>query len=219
MRCVVISLEDEGVQRRELLEMWTQSVFGEKVVVSYHLPRKHPVSSQHGAFHSVFEVIEKAYNDGEKHLMLFEDIVKPTEHCDMDKLFEYVHKLDSTVPSWEVLYLGHFLIQVLDKVFPGVVEGFCIATHAIVLSRQGMKHLLMELPKYWGIPDIVKPIDMAIIEILKNSRKVTFATVPVMFSQTGHDMIHQSFEQDVVKHFDQKEKESVQIHKQLYEGS
>lgn len=208
MNAFMISLDDEGKVRRDEFEKWERELYKHDIQTKYFITKYHPVSGNHGNFMSYWQVIHKAYEQGLPYALFFEDDVKPTVHMDMAKVKSTVRQLEIDYPTWECLYLGYYNLSVLSNIYPNVVEALCVATHAIVISRRGMSRLISELPRYWRTPEPISPIDIAIIEILRQHRHVSFAMIPMMFVQSGHITKTNQFDQTVIDHYNQKLKES-----------
>lgn len=213
----MISIKDEGTDRRKVFEKWERRVLLSKgIKTTFFFAKRHPYGGRYGNFQSMLDVMKLAYsNDNVPYLLILEDDAKPTKYADMRKVKSAIQRLNSEYPSWEILYLGYYNVFNQVPVFPGVTEGLCVATHSFVVSRKGMKHLLETLPKYLDEKkkDVVSPTDLAIIEVLKKSEHVSFCTVPMMFTQSGNVMGSKQDDPTIVNHYSAKVQESEEMYK------
>jgi GR25 family glycosyltransferase involved in LPS biosynthesis len=142
---------------------------------------------------SFWRVIQKAFHSGHPYVMILQDDVFPTEDMDVLLMLKTIHSMESRYPYWEAVYLGYKDIYLKEKEdnegvdsrtkirsdLP-IVEALCSSHHAIIISRAGMMRILSDIPRYWQLPALILPVDMALMDIWSREPHVCFAFVKPM---------------------------------------
>lgn len=121
------------------------------IPVTYYQTHKHPTSGLQGCFESHINVIKKAYDEGAKNVLIFEDDLR--SNFSLKKLQQSIKFMKDKY--WDIFYLGavpDIRYKGTTKVssFPGIYKLDGICTHAYAVNYRAMKKL--KEVEYTGIP-------------------------------------------------------------------
>lgn len=165
--CINLYTRDDRLKK-------SKKVFNKlNIPVTYYRVEKHPTSGAKGCFESHMSIIKKAYHDGCKNVLIFEDDLIDNSFYD-EALVEKAINFMKKSCKWDIFYFGHqpdIFWNTSRKVSDFIIKTHSYLTHAYVVSRRYMKKLLDK--EYYGIP-----IDKM---YLKNEH--SYALYPMIFYQ------------------------------------
>jgi GR25 family glycosyltransferase involved in LPS biosynthesis len=135
---------------------------GEKMGIpfQFYMAEKHPEGGIIGCFMSHLEVITRAYNNGDKNIMVLEDDFCATPAYSNDVHLTNALQFLNKTPDWEILQLGYTPLQDIDdssgifrfltcsKKHPSIIRYTGLTTHAYCMSRKGMKKCIDYITEY-----------------------------------------------------------------------
>lgn len=167
--CINLLERDDKYQK-------VQEVFTEyKIPVTFHRVERHPISGVHGCYQSHIDIITKAYNEGKKNILIFEDDAVASAYLTPKHLQKSIDFM-STDNDWQLFYLGsHPEIRTTKsvKVSKNILHFHSLCTHAYAVSERG-------LATYANTPFMGLAIDT-----LYKYSKESYGYYPTLFYQGG----------------------------------
>jgi len=118
------------------------------IPAQFYRTHKHPNGGKQGCFESHINCIKKAYDEGCKNILIFEDDIEATKYCTEELLEEAINFMEDDMRKerWDVFYLGPMHDSRLFSTYkvyshPSVYKIRSQCTHAYVLNRSSMREL------------------------------------------------------------------------------
>jgi len=180
---VCINLEERNERRQGTQEVWDQIGVGNKG--RFHIVKRHSKGGMYGCFDSHIQCIKKAYDDGHKNILIFEDDIKLSPSYSTKQVQDCVNFMKAQDGNWDTFFMGYFPVDSNRGSLAGLynakfhtdnVIGFApLGTHCLCVSRSGMKKILDKYESAIGKTHY----DMFLISLKLNS----FCIVPCLFDQ------------------------------------
>jgi GR25 family glycosyltransferase involved in LPS biosynthesis len=178
---VCINLK-ERIERRE----GTQKVWKDIGVDGrFHTVDRHPQGGMYGCFDSHVSVIRNAYEQGLNNVLIFEDDIKLSPSYSHQQVLDCIDYIKANDGKWDIFYFGYFPFDSNRGSLAGLfnakfetkrIIGFApLGTHALCLSRSGMKKVLDTYADHIGKTHY----DMYLISLKLKS----YCVVPCLFDQ------------------------------------
>jgi len=165
-----------------------------KFFESYHIPvkfyrtHKHLVNGEQGCFESHINIIQKAYNNNSKNVLIFEDDIQITSEFTPQNVNKCIEFMKNN--TWDIFNFGatpdivHYTANKtnIEKIY----RLHCYYAHCYAVNREYMSKILNY--KYADIP----------IDLVYKCNRKTFTHLPIMISQSsnGSDIGKASFISD-----------------------
>ena len=143
-----------------------------EIPVEYYRVHKHLTDGARGCFESHISIIKKAYYEGCKNVLIFEDDIIESPYFSNLLIKKSIEFLKIT--DWELFYFGHqpnILTNSTTVISPNIIKTQSTLTHSYAISRKYMKKLI-------NITYEDIPIDKI---YLKNNK--SYALYPMAFYQ------------------------------------
>ena len=185
---VCITLEDAHDRQNT----FTRIFEGLSIPFEFYKAKRSEYGGRYGCFESHINVCRRAYDSGYKNVLIFEDDAIPTKGYD-ERLFKEVSDVMRRDNDWERIQLGYSIISNFndygalfrllssERVSSHIIRYHGCFTHAMCISRKGMKKILEAAPIELRKGGHIEHVDVWLNKTL--SRDHQYCTIPIMFDQ------------------------------------
>ena len=176
-KIVCINLDTRNDKRKYVSDLFKKL----NIPFEFYLAKKSKYGGTYGCFDSHINIIKKAYKEGHKNILIFEDDITPTYYYNnknVKKCVEFMQKNN----TWEIFYLGYCAPMLykkkwsseIYKVFypikydKNIFIGNPLCAHSYAVNRRAMKNIIDKSKYYLDNPSITQHYDTFLNIYIKN---------------------------------------------------